>query len=506
VSVLQWDHLRDPEELKQLVGLLVQENERLHKRLEELARENAALKGEGEQRRLELEIQRLQEQMDRFQRKIFAASSEKRKAEGNTEGAAEEKAPRRGHGPTEQKRLPVTEVVHELPEEKRGCPVCGGTLEEMAGQCEETEEVTVIQRQFVVQRHRRKKYRCRCNGAVVTAPAPLRLEGHRYSVEFAVEVAVEKYLDHLPLERQVARMGRQGLEVTSQTLWDQMNAVGELLEPSYRALKAHVLASSQIGADETWWRDLKTGSRQCHDWCVCCEDGIYHEIHPNRSAEAAADILRGYTGTVMTDGYVAYKTLAAATPGLKLVHCWAHARRKYVEVEPFYPQECKEILDFIGELYKVERKVPEGLGREEALCLRARLRQEESSPWVDEIRTWAFAQRASPGSGLRKAIEYMLDHWTGLTAFLEDPAIPLDNNATERALRAVVLGRKNHLGSRSKRGMHVAGLFYSLLDTAKLCGVDPREYLVRAVRQALDEPGAVFLPHEMAALSPPPVE
>jgi len=93
----------------------------------------------------------------------------------------------------------------------------------------------------------------------------------------------------------------------------------------------------------------------------------------------------------------------------------------------------------------------------------------------------------------------MLGHWSGLTRFLEDPEVPLDNNATERALRAVVLGRKNYLGSRSKRGMRVAGLFYSLLDTAKICGVDPRAYLVRAVRQAIEEPGSVFLPHQMAA-------
>ena len=504
--VLDWSHLQEPEELRQVVRLLVQENERLHKRLEELTRQLASLKGEGEQRLLELEIQKLREQMDRFQRKIFAASSEKRKGEGNGREGAQEKPPQRGHGPTEQLRLPVVEVVHELPEEKRGCPVCGGTLQEMAGQCEQTEEVTVIQRQFVVQHHQRKKYRCRCNGAVVTAPAPVRLEGHRYSVEFAVEVAVDKYADHLPLERQVARMERQGLELTSQTLWDQTRAVAVKLESSYRALKAHVLASPRIGADETWWRDLKTGSRQCHDWCLCCEDGIYHEIHPSRSSEAAAAMLAGYTGTVMTDGYVAYKTLAKATPGLKLVHCWAHVRRKFVEVETFYPQECKEILDLIRKLYEVERKVSEGGDPEGTLALRARLRGEESGAWVEKTKEWAFAQRASPGSGLRQAIDYMLQHWNGLTAFLEDPAIPLDNNATERALRAVVVGRKNHLGSRSKEGMRVAGLFYSLLDTAKLCGVNPREYLIRAVRLALEVPGSVFLPHQMAALSSPAAE
>ena len=162
-------------------------------------------------------------------------------------------------------------------------------------------------------------------------------------------------------------MGWQGLEVTSQTLWDQIHALHERLVPTWQAMKEHVLASPQIGADETWWRDLKTGSKQCHDWCVCCKDGVYHEIYPSRSAKAAGEMLAGYTGTVMTDGYSAYKTLAKAMWGLKLVHCWAHARRKFVEAEPFYPQECEEILDRIGKLYEVERAVPKGEDHEAVL-------------------------------------------------------------------------------------------------------------------------------------------
>ena len=496
--MFQWDHLQDPDQLKQLLSLVVQENEHLHKRLAALTRRLDEIEGGGERRQLELEIQALQQQVDNFQRKVFGASSEKRgKGGGNGERPEEEKPRQTGHGPRKQPRLPLQEVVHELPEGERDCPACGGTLREMAGQSEESEEIAVIERQFLIRRHLRRKYRCRCNGAVVTAPCPPRLNGHRYALEFAVEVAVDKYLDHLPLDRQVERMRRQGLEVESQTLWDQIQAAAARLEPTYAALKAHVLSQPQIGADETWWRDLK-GKKTCYDWCICCEEGIYHEIHPSRSKEAAGEILRGYAGKVITDGYAAYKAVARGSPEVTLLHCWAHVRRKFVEARPFYPAECQEVLDRIGELYAVEASVPEVEEAKESLALRARLRRENSAGVIRKIRDWALAQRASPESGLRKAIEYMLEHWSGLTRFLEDPMIPLDNNATERALRAVVLGRKNHLGSRSKRGMQVAGLYYSLLDTAKICGVDPRQYLLGALRLAIQEPGSVLLPHQMA--------
>jgi len=118
-------------------------------------------------------------------------------------------------------------------------------------------------------------------------------------------------------------------------------------------------------------------------------------------------------------------------------------------------------------------------------------------PLVAELRAWAHRQRALPESSLGKAISYMLGLWTGLTRFLDDPRIPLDNNATERGLRGMVVGRKNHYGSRSKRGTEVAALFYSLIESAKLCGVEPKAYLLQAVRAALANPGTVTLAHAL---------
>ncbi len=181
----------------------------------------------------------------------------------------------------------------------------------------------------------------------------------------------------------------------------------------------------------------------------------------------------------------------------------AHVRRKFVEAEPHYPAPCGEALALIGQLYAVERACPrldgamDEASRAEALRLRATLRAEQSVPLIAEIRAWAHWQRALPESSLGKAIACMLRLWPGLTRFLEDPRIPLDNNATERGLRGMVVGRKNHYGSRSKRDTEVAALFYSLIESAKLCGVEPKAYLLQAVRAALATPGTVTLPHAL---------
>lgn len=483
-----------------MARLLWRENEALHERLRKLTAEKLRLQGADAQA-LQLEIDQLQELLARREREIFGASSEKRPRPSE---AAPAPAERNGHGPREQKQLPIVEAHHELPEAERSCPQCGGTMAAMGEQTEEYEEITVIERSFRVVRHRRQKYRCRCNGSVVTAPGPARLiPGGRYAPEFAIEVAIGKYLDHAPLERQVRIMAREGLEVSSQTLWDQIDALARHLEPCYEALRPRVLVSPVVSADETHWRLMGTKEETSRwwVWCVTSGEAVFYQLLGTRSAKAARSVLSGYRGIVLCDGYAAYEALARAGPQITLAHCWAHVRRKFIDVEPHYPRACGEILQLIGQLYRVEMDAPR-LGcpeAEEQLALRAKLRHERSRPLVEQIHGWAQEQRgkALPRSGLGQAIEYLLGMWQGLTRFLEDPRIPLDNNAAERALRGVVLGRKNHYGSRSKRGTEVAALFYSLCETAKLAGVEPRAYLLRATHAALRKPGTVTLPHDL---------
>src|SRR5437899_3235367 len=500
------EHVQDMEVLRQVAVLLDRENRHLHERLQKLAAEIDHLKGQ-DATTIQRELEALKELLAQRERVIFGDQSEKR-PRSDADAAAPGPTPRRGHGPRVQPTLPVLDIIHELDEADQICPQCGGQLVEMDGQTEDSEEVTVVERRFAILKHQRKKYRCACNGCVDTAPGPLKLQpGSRYSTAFAVEVAVNKYLDHLPLERQARIMRREGLTVDSQTLWDQLDVLAKVLQPTYDALSRHVLEAEVVGADETWWRLMDTkGSKRWWVWSVTREDAVIYKTLPSRSQEAARQVLNGYRGIVLADGYAAYDALARAGPSFTLAHCWAHVRRKFVEAEPHYPEPCREVLDLIGRLYGVEAEIPaamllDPLLREDALDRRRQLRQERSRPVVAAIRDWAYAQkpRALPESSLGKAITYMLGLWPGLTLFLDDPRIPVDNNQTERGLRGVVLGRKNHYGSRSERGTEVAALFYSLLESAKLAGVEPKLYLHTATRTALENPKAVILPYDLRA-------
>ncbi|MDP9120691.1 MAG: IS66 family transposase [Acidobacteriota bacterium] len=493
------------EVLRQVALLLDREVHTLHNRIEKLITEIVRLRG-GDASALQLELEQLQELLARREQELFGNSSEKRPRPRSEEPPVES-PPQRGHGPRPQPSLPLFTQLHELPEEKRECPGCGGCLTEMNGQFEESEEITVVERSFRVVVHQRQKYRCRCNASVVTAPGPSKLvPGGRYSPEFAAEVAISKYLDHCPLERQVRIMDREGLQVDSQTLWDQIDVLARHLEPTYQAIAAQVLTAPVVYADETYWRMMDGRSSRWWVWCVASDEAVSYRLCGTRSAKAANLVLSGYQGIVMADGYGAYSSLARPGPGFTLVHCWAHIRRKFVEIESNYPAACAEVLDLIGKLYAVEREAARADNSEtaQALALRARLREEQSRELIDAIRKWAESQLALPQSGLGKALAYMRGLWPGLTRFLADPRIPLDNNCAERALRGVVVGRKNHYGSRSRRGTEVAALFYSLCESAKIAGVEPRAYLLRATHAALETPGTVTLPHSQIDATPTP--
>jgi transposase len=487
-----------PDILRQTAQLLAAENERLHRRLVDLTRELALAKGQTATQ-LELEIARLQEQLAARNRQLFGTTSEKR-ARPPEHPPPLASDPQRGHGPRAQRALPSVERVHELDEPDRICPKCGGDLRPWEGQFEESEEVDVVERSFRLVRHKRQKYRCGCGECVDTALGPDKLiAGGRYSIAFAIEVAIAKYADHLPLARQVRIMQRAGLRSDSQTLWDQLWALSRHLLTSYEALRTEVLGAAVIGADETTWRLMDTGgSAKWWVWAISSAQAVYYRLLGSRSAQAAGQVLGDYGGIVIADGYSAYQALqkqrVPAHTAFELAACWAHARRRFVEAEPNYP-EAKEVIDLIGDLYEIE-------ARARAAAATARwneLRQGESKAIVDKIKQWLGTQRVLPRSSMGEAISYTVNLWPALTRFVDNPAIPLDNNATERALRGVALGRKNHYGSRSLRGTEVAALFYSLIESAKLAGIEPAAYLREATRRAVRNPGTITLPHHLVA-------
>jgi transposase len=489
------DDIEDKETLRRAAKLLEAENQRLAREIAKLAKELHALKG-GDPQQLMLQLAGLEQQLANLQKKVFGSSSEKRLRAA----VAKTAEPQRGHGPRPQPALPVVEQVHVADEADKVCTACGGDLREWVGQFEEAEEVDVIERRFVLKKHKRQKYRCQCGQCIETAPGPVKLfDGARYSPNFAISVAVEKYVDHMPLERQVRTMAREGLEIDSQTLWDQLNALAHVLEPVHARLHAHVLSQPVIGADETFWRLMGAkGKRDGGDgkrwqtWAVVAPNAVSYRILDSRSTDAAGEVLAGYAGTVLCDGYTAYEALQKRGGRFRLAHCWAHVRRKFVEIEEQYPAQCKEILGLIGELYAIEIEAKTGPPEE-----RLRLRQDRSKPIVKGIHDWALSAEVLPQSSLGRAIAYMGGIWNGLKLFLDDANVEIDNNGTERALRGIVVGRKNHYGSRSRRGTEVAALFYSLIESAKLAGVGPHTYLKIATDAAL-RGVTIPLPHELA--------
>ena len=408
---------------------------------------------------------------------------------------AKRRPPQRGHGPTPQMDLP-TEVNRCQFDGLPDCTACGQTMGLWEGQFEESEEITVVEASYKISLIQRQKYRCRCNSNVLTAPGPPKLiAGGRYSVDFACHSAVAKFCDHLPLERQVRQMARRGLTVTSQTLWDQQAALAKHLEPTWQALCAAALATPVLNVDETGWRMM--GSKTNTKWTLFGLTSptlaVYH-LMGSKSAATAHQILKGFHGILVVDGYAVYPLVAELEKTIRIAHCWAHADRKFKEAKD-PPRAIAEIRGLIFKLYKVERKVAGPFpGDDDACAERRTLREQESRKLIDEIRDWAFAQGGLRRSSFGKAVRYMLKHWDGLTLFLEDPSVALDNNAAERVLRGPVVGRKNFYGNRSKRGAKVAAILYSLIETAKLNGIDPAKYLEDAAHEAIRKPGAVLLP------------
>ena len=487
------EQIHDVDILKQVARLQAVEIERLHRKLAEQTEALAKLQGKDPNEALQLELDALKSQLDKHQRKLYGKSSERR---GKGDRKKKPAKKRTKFGNRAQPDLPVESIEHTLPADDRDCPSCGGQLERMAEVTEDSEEITVVERTFKLVRHKRCKYRCRCNSAVVTAPGPHKLvPGGRYSLDFAIRVAIDKYLLHMPLSRQVREMATQGLIIDSQTLWEQLQHLAKLLEPCHAHIRDYILGADVIGADETWWPVMqKKASKKWWVWAISTHDAVFYRVDESRGREAARRCLGDFEGIVVCDGYSVYQSLAKARDDLTLAHCWSHVRRKFISAHKTYPDECEAVLDWIDALFAVEREMPapdelEGDAKSGALALRAKLREERSRPIIEQLQRWAHEQTALPKSDLGNAIKYMVNQWQGLVRFLDDPMIPLHNNHMERELRNWVLGRKNHYGSRSRRGTEVAALFYTLIETAQLHGSDPAQYLRSAAIKAIEYSG-----------------
>lgn len=412
---------------------------RLHQKLSAFGKEIAALKG-GDTTALEAQLRLLEKELEDAYRRVYNKGSERRaRGEKKQKGETEQK----GHGPKAQPALPIEEVVHELDEADRVCKSCGGELEAWDGQSEESEEIDCVQVQYVVKKHKRLKYRCACGGCVETAPGPLKLiPGGRYSLDFAISIAIDKYCDHLPLERQARRMGLCGLSIDSQTLWDQTWALAGCFRDVVKRMHQHLLSQEVLLADESHWPLLGAEGRKTKNWyawTLVGEQAILHSILDSRSNAAAEKILTGFSGVLLVDGYIVYESQAKALR-FTVANDWSHARRKFIEAEASAPEESKTFIEEIGELFGIEREIAEltkTLDPIAAKTLRAQIRDERSRLIVDRIGARAMQVKALRDSPIAKAVKYLENRWDGLIRFVKDPRIPVTSNGAERALRGV---------------------------------------------------------------------
>jgi transposase len=382
------------------------------------------------------------------------------------------------------------------------CECCGGARLRKIGETI-TETLEVIPRQWKVIQHVREKMTCRDCEKISEPPAPFHVTPRGWAgPNLLAMILFEKFGQHQPLNRQAERYAREGVPLSLSTLADQVGATCAVLEPLLRRIEHHVFAAERLHGDDTTVPVLAKGrtvTGRC--WVYVRDDRPFGGNAPpaatfyyssDRRGEHVEAHLARWSGLLQADAYAGYNRLyeVTRTPGLILeAACWAHARRPFfaladIEASARRKAEGKvpapisplalEAVRRIDALFEIERSI-NGQSAEE----RRAVRQELSQPLVADLETWMREERAklSRGSDLAKAMDYMLKRWTAFTRFLDDGRICLSNNAAERALRGIALGRKSWLFAGSDRGGQRAATMYSLIVTAKMNDIDPQSWL-----------------------------
>lgn len=407
------------------------------------------------------------------------------------------KAPRRGRQPLPD-HLPRRDVIHPGP---CACPACGGNLRQVGEDV--TEILDYIPGRFEVIRHVRPALSCRACESMTQAPMPsLPIERGRPSPGLLAHVLVSKYADHLPLYRQAGIYAREGVNLDRSTLADWVGKAAALLDPLIEAILRHVLAGGHLHADDTPVPVLEPGlgrTRTGRLWVYLRDErphggaappAVFYRYSPDRKGEHPARHLAGFTGTLQVDGYAGFDRLFEAQAGrpARMVEaaCWAHARRKIFDIHAATGSPIAEdLLRRIAGLYAVEAEA-----RGQPPEARRDLRQAKARPELDGIKAAMEAALAklSGRSDLAGAIRYSLGRWPALSRYLDDGRLAIDNNAAERAIRPLALGRKNWLFAGSDAGGDRAAALYSLIETAKLNGRDPEAYLREVLARIADHP------------------
>ena len=494
---------------------------------DELAADNAALRARTDEQ--DQQLRELQRQLDWFKRQLFGPTSERRLSEGDSATAdlfAREEAPvpeRRakerisyerdkpgtqpkdrddavtGEGLRFDDRVPVETI--DVP-----APALRGDDADAWQVIDYKTTHRLAQRpgSWVVLAYRRPVLRHRDEHSLTEAPAPGNvLEGSAADVSVLAGLVVDKFCYHCPLYRQHQRLSDAGIRLSRTTLtnWTQRSA--ELLAPIAEAQQAHILQSAVVAMDET---PIKAGRqagkarmKQGWYWPIYGDaDEISFTFSASRATRQVREQLRGFTGTLISDGYSAYARFARTNADITHAQCWSHARRQLLTAEDDEPEAVAHALEFIRVLYQHEAAIRDRrLAPDKALAYRA----EHSKPVVDTFFGWVYEQRQDPGrlpsAPLTKALAYVHQREGALRVFLSDPAVPIDTNHLERALRVIPMGRRNWLFCWTEVGAEHVGTLQSLLTTCRLHGINPYTYLVDVLQRIGEHPAS-----DVIALTP----
>jgi transposase len=511
-SLLEMDSVE--EQFRSLTALVLQ----LQQEVGELRRENAGLRRQVSELQCEVGYWKSQharavERNAKLQAELDVANAEIRKLKAERFGKTTEKqsvtdrsnhledpsqpaTPKKKRGqqpgrPAPQRRdyshLPVREELIDVSEEAKVCACCGKPLADI-GCTEDGEQIeieTTVFRRVV----RRKRYRRTCDCAAqpqtITPPLPPKLlPKSLYGTSLWIHLLVEKFHLQRPTHRTIKQLQLLELDLAPGTIADGLKRIEPLFTPIYDAIRLHHLKSAYFHADETRWQVFvekagKIGFRWWL-WLFAGKDSVVYVLDPSRSHEVPqSHFPEEVPGVLMVDRYSAYKAMLQVKTGrLSLAFCWAHVRRDFVRVGKGYPELVAWALQWlrrIGELYRLNReRLRHPIGTPEFVLADAALRKQVAMMAQERDRELAEATLRAP---CRKVLASLFDHWSGLTLFVDDPRIPMDNNWAERLIRNPALGRKNYFGSGSEWSGRLAMMQFSIFATLNLWKINPQKWL-----------------------------